>query len=659
MASSEKLEDLNITQEELEKLTEALKQDEFKKLFFEYVEEISNPENRQRYESEIRQLENDRGMDVKFVNPEPGYVIKTTIGGEVKAFINVCKNEHVGKPSSVKQIGKDGRPGLSWTLPHSFTPQREDFDREKKKCQVFDFVVHPDTYRMAETNTRFKKMINDLALEGIRKQFDVEPDTKNIKFPKMKYKGTPTPTVIRTRLPDGPPALNNDQSDVLSKFPYPYDNQTSAEKAKQREEEYARKHSAKKKVSTKKSETKVLEENKKDSKEDSDFAVPKYAITHRSEVDYQDYANDPDIRRKSTHPKELVIEVFLPLLSSAVPIQLDIFERQLKLESTKPAKYRLELMLPFAVDENRGTARFDKARRKLVITLPVLPAATKTESLLLGNDLSGGAGDHSVGGQEDDNDTDKDFVLNLPNQTGDRPLIEEISSADHNDEQVNRAEMPTSTDREGVSLDNGDVMLEIEQVEAIGSMFSITHILPDFECTQTYQTVHFEFHIFKVCREKISLIPLSPSAFQLKMVSVGEGGFPVHYSCYVSFDDNCSIVTNDSQLEVLKDKVVLSFIKDNQSVGWWNKYSYGTDPTLLEVSYGINNLYNKRHYVCLFVCHNLCSVWPAKRLGRSTPNFTHALMSTRECLLARSMSRSFTYACGTDRSTKHPESDTR
>ena len=75
-----------------------------------------------------------------------------------------------------------------------------------------------------------------------------------------------------------------------------------------------------------------------------------------------------------------------------------------------------------------------------------------------------------------------------------------------------------------------------------------------------------------------------------------------------------------------------------------------------------SHLYNKRRdvclFVCLFVCHDLCSVWPAKRLGRSTPNLTHALMSTQGVFLARSVSRSFTYACWTDRSTKHPQSDT-
>ena len=53
----------------------------------------------------------------------------------------------------------------------------------------------------------------------------------------------------------------------------------------------------------------------------------------------------------------------------------------------------------------------------------------------------------------------------------------------------------------------------------------------------------------------------------------------------------------------------------------------------------------------MFVCLYLCSVCLAKRLGRSRPNKTHALMSTQGVFL----SRSFMYACGSDRITKHPE----
>ena len=90
--ANKKLEDLNLTSDELSRLNKAFKDEKFCKMFAEYAEEISDPENRRRYEEEIALLERDRGMDVKFIQPEPGYVLKTaTIPGNVKAFINICK----------------------------------------------------------------------------------------------------------------------------------------------------------------------------------------------------------------------------------------------------------------------------------------------------------------------------------------------------------------------------------------------------------------------------------------------------------------------------------------------------------------------------------------------------------------------------------------
>ena len=56
-------------------------------------------------------------------------------------------------------------------------------------------------------------------------------------------------------------------------------------------------------------------------------------------------------------------------------------------------------------------------------------------------------------------------------------------------------------------------------------------------------------------------------------------------------------------------------------------------------------------FVCLFRM-------AGQTAGPTRRNLTHALMSTQGVFLARSMSRSFTYACGSDRSTKHPQSDT-
>jgi len=61
-------------------------------------------------------------------------------------------------------------------------------------------------------------------------------------------------------------------------------------------------------------------------------------------------------------------------------------------------------------------------------------------------------------------------------------------------------------------------------------------------------------------------------------------------------------------------------------------------------------------FVCLFGCLFVCIYVPYSRPnGCADRDETwHALMSTQGVFLARSMSRSFTYACETDSNTKHP-----
>lgn len=56
-----KLEDLNVTHDELNSIGEALKKEEFRKLLIDYVQEIQNPENRRVYEEELTLLEKQRG----------------------------------------------------------------------------------------------------------------------------------------------------------------------------------------------------------------------------------------------------------------------------------------------------------------------------------------------------------------------------------------------------------------------------------------------------------------------------------------------------------------------------------------------------------------------------------------------------------------------
>jgi len=574
--TAERLEDLNLTHEEVEKLTEAFKKDEFRKMFLEYAEEISNPENKARYESEIRQMENERGMDVKFINPEAGYVIKTTVGGNMKAFINICKNEFIERPSSVKQTGSDGRQGLFWSLPHSFSPPREDISKTKEKCQVYDVVIHPDTYRMAETNSRFKKMVNDTALEGICKQFGVELDFKNLKFPKIKYKGMPTPTVIRTRLPENAvPKKEQNADSILDQFPYPYDSQTSEEKARQKLSEMEQKQAVKDKTQHKTKDTKEKVEI------DEEYAVPKYSIRHQSEIDMQDFVDSPNVR-STTRPKALIIDVCLPLLSSAALIQLDILEKQLKLVSNNPAKYKLSLDLPYPVDESKGSAKFDKIGRKLIVTLPVLPP-TKVDT------WQGGEVIKSPSSHDMDHltcSTENSMPKNSDGDDGDnhKPLIEVISSHDTGDRSetdkiTNDYEMTLDTlSHSGDTVENADT-----SVSSLIYNSLVERVLPKFECQQDSDSVTFEFYVNNVKHEFTSLTILSAHSCQLKMISIGDGGYPVYYCFTVRFNDECHAVKNGWSVTSSKSKLTMKVVKEESSKGIWNIYWIGTELNCLEV----------------------------------------------------------------------------
>lgn len=101
MADSQNENDFQFSRDELQNLNRAFKDENFLKLFQDYVQDINSEESRKKYEEEITLLEKDRGYDVKFVHPTPCYVMKF-VSNEKKTFINICKNENAGKPTSEK-----------------------------------------------------------------------------------------------------------------------------------------------------------------------------------------------------------------------------------------------------------------------------------------------------------------------------------------------------------------------------------------------------------------------------------------------------------------------------------------------------------------------------------------------------------------------------
>uniref|UniRef100_A0A4W5ND41 Protein kintoun n=1 Tax=Hucho hucho TaxID=62062 RepID=A0A4W5ND41_9TELE len=368
MEFGSKLKDLNMTPDEIGRFTKAFQNDEFRKMLHEYAEEISTPENKKKYEEEIKLLEQERGMDIQFVHPEPYRALKTSMDGRQKCFINVCSNDMIRKPE-FRRVDEAGRVGQHWSLPHSLTPGTPDRDAKGNKYTIYDVVFHPDTIHMAGNNPRFMEMVDNTAVEAVENGGKVKLDKNNVRVLKIKYKGTPHPAVMRKPLP-GQPAKEKPPLDDHLSFPYPDEKQPDTESPKPKAEIQ--------------SDTQISQ-RQQNSNSPKEPTKPNYTLKYRSFIDLQDFRCSRD-SAQSPRPKEIVITIDLPLLRSVADADLDVTERLVSLKSKKPA-YRLEVPMAYPVDENKGDAKFNKQKKQLVVTLPVLPLKEPTVAEVSGRQL--------------------------------------------------------------------------------------------------------------------------------------------------------------------------------------------------------------------------------------------------------------------------------
>ncbi|XP_067151305.1 protein kintoun [Apteryx mantelli] len=344
MAGAGQLEDLDLSAEEVERLQRAFRDEQFRALLADYAAELADPEQRRLYEEEVTALERERGVEVRFIHPTAGYVLRTSQAGTRRCYLNVCSNPHLGRPQPRAEPG-----GLRWALPYSLAPGREELGRGGGRRLVYDVVFHPEALRLAARSARFRRLLSDTALEAVERRFAVQLDRANATVLRgATYKGVPQAPVIRSPLPGGPPPPppGDDGDSPLPPFPYPYPSPAAPPPPPPGPAAAADSRPA-------------------------GPTTPRWSLRHRSYVDLQDYRYCRDAA-PSPVPRELVLTVELPLLRCAAQAALEIRGRQLRLDSQRPA-YRLRLRLPYAVDESAGRAAFNKAKRQLLVTLPVVP----------------------------------------------------------------------------------------------------------------------------------------------------------------------------------------------------------------------------------------------------------------------------------------------
>ena len=110
--------------------------------------------------------------------------------------------------------------------------------------------------------------------------------------------------------------------------------------------------------------------------------VPSYKIVEQGVFDIAEHttltqtnanvaAPPPNWRR----PKQLIVHITnLDESSSAASINLDVSETELKIVPDSKCRYKLEIVLPYPVNPQMGSASFDKKKRTLIVKLPVVAA---------------------------------------------------------------------------------------------------------------------------------------------------------------------------------------------------------------------------------------------------------------------------------------------
>eukprot|EP01135_Chromosphaera_perkinsii_P012375 Nk52_evm9s2650 gene=Nk52_evmTU9s2650 len=416
------------TQEEINQLTKAMQEEEFRKMFFSYVEEISDPKNRALYEEEIRKMEAERGVDARMVHPLPGFVVKTQRKqDQKKVFVNISHSREVQEAYCEKEEEggrKNGGGGGAWKVPYSLAEGREDVDKSgENKVVVYDVVFHPQTLARcyvqgsvwgeeeeteqgggeekvkvllkgqavsAVHGEQYRRMVISTALDGINERFGggsgglVETDMAGGKVIVLKNKrfwGQARASIIRSS--------GDKKKEEEGEKKDPHD---PLEKARREAYPYGKPQSS----SSFSVKGKKEEEKKKEGEEEERVITPVHTLIHSGTFKMSDHTmstpqSDAERQQQQQQPKELVLRVNLPgVMSIGREIELDITAREVQLKSTRASAvctkkckgYQLVVPLPYPVDCDASRAKFDKSKHVLRITMPTVAGMSNSSNAM-------------------------------------------------------------------------------------------------------------------------------------------------------------------------------------------------------------------------------------------------------------------------------------
>ena len=238
--------------------------------------------------------------------------------------------------------------------------------------------------------------------------------------------------------------------------------------------------------------------------------------------------------RDPLRPSEIVVEVFLPEMSSAKTVDLDVEEKRMTLVSKEPAEYRLVVDFAYPVDEEKGLAKFDRSTKKLFITLPVKSVAVnRLASTDSGIDI----------------DFDDESIVDIVKEdTAYRTSTESDSESDVHD----------------VSNDNNnDNELDVSSV-----IDADQHLLfPTYTCNVYDELMVLKLDVKNVDEESLTKSNLESSegsGFSLRFTTIGSGMVPLKYGFDMVFlfrEDEPCYSLDDLEVEIWDNNIIVQVTK--------------------------------------------------------------------------------------------------
>lgn len=303
--------------------------------------------------------------------------------------------------------------------------------------------------------------------------------------------------------------------------------------------------------------------NKQHESMDEKYATPKFSVKHQFDVEMEDFILSKDAKMYAAIPKKFVVTIDLPLLKSANDAMLDIHEQSLTLKSEKPAKYLLELPLPYPVDGDNGNAKFDAKYKKLIVTLPVIRPLISMD-----------------GTDRPDSGVDSDQSSPLPTVSkNDEKSLPKIELVKEYENVCKNLKFETS---DVIEKCEDTALRTCNMIETIDAFMNpnIKYNLPPYTCNIYNDQLAITVNVKNVNPNEICHKILDNNAgIHILLTSIGAGFFPQYYSLCLKIGDDC-IEPETLIIEPWDNNVVFTItVQDIENV---TQYFVGVDMEFME-----------------------------------------------------------------------------